>query len=114
MNDQELIYKIRRILERADQCTLDGSRIDGKNEAGPSEESKNKENHRLYGSAGGLRSIYFGMAMMIISIIMIQIGGQINAPAFRWAFYLGASVYLISGVIVFDRGVKKLPNQLHE
>jgi len=108
MKDDDLVSRLAQILQRADRM----AEYKATGRTSYKRQSAEEPCAELIHSAGqvnpGLRSILFGIAWMLISVVVIQIGSVTQSDSFRLVFYVGAAGYLAIGAFFFDRGMKRL------
>lgn len=108
MKNDDFVSRLAQLLQRADRLASYNSsgQFGSAQQAAP--RSLAEPVHVVQKGTSAIRTVFFGLALMLLSIFTIQIGNAFQFKTFGWVFYVAAALYLLVGVAQFDRGLKRL------
>ena len=108
MKNDEFVSQLAQLLQRADRLASYNSSGQVGSAQREAQRSQAQPVQVVQKGTSAVRTLLFGLALMLISIITLQIGNAFEPKTYGWVFYVGAAIHLLVGVAQFDRGLKRL------
>lgn len=104
MSDDNLVSRLVDVLRRADRVAAyqEAGEIRLTDSAGDS--LRTDYSGEVRGLRRGLRTVFFGLAMVLVAIFVFQIGAVGADATHRWTFFAAAGLLACIGAAHIDRG----------